>query len=420
MIPRFSPAIVSTALLLLPALAQSTSSDWPSWRGPSHNGQAAGNPPIEWSEERNVRWKVPVPGLGHATPILWGNRIYVQTAVETGGGRHDYRLVALDRATGKTAWQRTLRTAAPNEDGHHGTASYASTSGITDGEHLYAYFGSQGLYCLDLDGNPRWDVDLGNMVTRHSFGEGSSLALHGNTLLVNWDHEGDSFIAALDKRTGKELWRRVRDEVTSWATPLVIEHGGRHQVIVPASGKTRSYDLASGALIWECAGLGTNVIPMPVYADGIVYVASGHRQPAMQAIRLADAAGDITGTAAVLWSIDRDTPYVASPLLDGGRLFFVKGRNAILSCYDARTGAALFGPERLPGMEGMVYASLVGAGDRIYVSDLNGNTVVLRNGPEFEILAANKLNDGFAASPVIAGNALYLRGHQSLYCLATD
>ena len=424
--------LASTVCCLLVATVPAAS-DWPHWRGPNRNGLVDGaNPPVEWSEGKNVRWKAPIPGLGHATPVVWGERIFVQTAVmtdkvveNTGGGRRrpppnlfQYRVLALDRRTGEKIWDRTVREARPHE-GMHRTASFASPSGITDGENLYAYFGSQGLYCLDMDGNLKWEKDLGKYWSRAAFGEGASPMIHGSTLVINWDHEGDSFIVALDKASGRELWRKARNEVTSWSTPLPVDHGGRTQVIVSASRRTRSYDLKTGALIWECGGLGTNVIPTPLYENGVVYVASGHRDPAMQAIDLAGAKGDVSGSDSVLWSISRNTPYVSSPLLYGGRLFLMKGRGAILSCYNAGTGKPLFGPERLDGM-GFVYASLVGAGGRVYICDLEGTTLVVRNGPEFEVMAKNTLDEGSGASPVVVGDAIYLRGRSHLYCIAED
>ena len=425
---------LSLCLLLFLALADADQKPyWPHWRGPNGNGLVdQGDPPLEWDETRNIRWKVKIPGKGHATPLVWGDRIFVQTAVQTekavedtNSGRRSsppylfqYSVLALDRRKGQVLWERTVREAHPHE-GMHPTASFASTSGTTDGEHLYAYFGSQGLYCLDLDGNLKWEKDLGEARIRNSFGEGSSPTIYGNTLLINWDHEGDSFIVALDKLTGKELWRNERDEVTSWSTPLVVEHEGKPQVIVSASKRTRSYDLATGKLIWECAGLGTNVIPMPVHANGVVYVTSGHRNPAMQAILLDKARGDITDSDAVLWSIHQDTPYVSSPILYGDRLYFLKNRNAILSCYDAKTGEVLYGPQRLEGMK-QAYASLVGVKDRVYISGLEGTTLVIKNGSEYEVLASNKIDEPIAASPVVVDNELYLRGHEHLYCIAED
>ena len=405
-------------------LSNPTDANWPRWRGPNDNGLVEGNPPVEWSETKNIKWKVAIPGLGHATPIVWGNRIYVQTAEQTGeegllsDATYRMKLLALDRKSGETLWEKTVYEGPPAGD-MHDTNSQASTSGLTDGGHIYAYFGSYGIHCFDLDGKAKWTKDLGDMNTFMSFGEGSAPAVHGNTLIVNWDHEGDSFIVALDKRTGKELWRQIRDEGTSWSTPLVVSYGGGNQVIITATNKTRSYDLQSGKQVWECAGLGRNVIPMPIHKDGVVYVSSGYRHPAMQAIQLSKAKGDITGSDAILWSITENTPYVSSPLLTNGRLYFVKSRNSILSCYDAKTGEIIFGPERLEGM-GNIYASLVGVKNRIYISDLDGNTLVIKNGPTLETLALNALDNGIAASPVIVGDDLYIRSHRHLYRIAKD
>ena len=415
-----------TMVSLLLGLMPLSASEWPRWRGPNDNGLVEGSPPVEWSESKNIRWKVEIPGVGHATPLMRGDRIYVQAAeVATEAGLltdavYRFRLLAIDRKTGTVIWDKTLRESPPADDSHHQTATYASTSGITDGEHLYAFFGSEGLYCLDFDGNVKWEKDLGDMRTKNSFGEGTSPTIHGNTLVVNWDHEGDSFIVAMDKRTGKELWRTPREEITSWATPMVIEHNGVNQVIVPASGKTRSYDLKTGKAIWECAGLGSNVIPSAVHSDGIVYVMSGHSRPAMQAISLDKAKGDIAGTDAVLWSLRQNTPYVASPLLVGDRLYLMKGRNSILSCYNAKSGDLIYGPQRLPDGVGHVYASLTGTDDRFYVAGLDGTTMVVKNSAEYEVLAANELDQGIAASPMIVGDELYLRTYTHLYCIAEE
>jgi outer membrane protein assembly factor BamB len=306
----------------------------------------------------------------------------------------------------------------PHADGHP-DSSQASNSPVTDGERLYAYFGSRGLYCLTLKGKLKWKKDLGDMETRMSFGEGSSPALCGDTIVVNWDHEGDSFIVALDKQTGQELWKVERDEHTSWATPIIVEHDGKPQVIAAASGFTRGYDLATGKLLWQCGGLTSNVISSPVSDFGMVYVMSGHRGNNLQAIRFGGAAGDITGSEAVVWQHDKGTPYTPSPLLYGEALYFLKRNDAILSCFDAKTGRAHYTRQRLPGVKG-VFASPVGAGDRVYVVGKNGTTVALKHGPAFEVLATNLLDDTFTASPAIAGQELYLRGHRNLYCLAAQ
>lgn len=416
---------------------------WHQWRGPQASGVAPhGDPPTEWSENKNIRWKTAIPGQGHATPIVWGDTVFVTSAVETNKqielapieeprrrrgrrGRsavpssvHQFVIFAINRSDGSVRWQQTAREEVPHE-GTHQTGSWAANSPITDGEHVYAYFGSRGLYCYDMQGNLQWEKDLGDMSTRRSFGEGSSPALYGDVIVVNWDHEGDSFIVALDKRTGEELWKVDRDESTSWATPIVVEHNGPPQVIVNATNRTRGYDLATGKVLWECGGMTANTIPSPVTANGIVYVTSGFRGNALQAIRLADAKGDITGAAAIVWDYDRDTPYVPSPLLYGDMLYFLKHNRGMLSAFNASTGEAYYGPERLEGISD-VYASPVGAGDRIYISDRDGVTLVIKHGSTLEVLAENILDDGFNASPAIVGKEIFLRGNKSLYCIASD
>jgi len=288
---------------------------------------------------------------------------------------------------------------------------------VTDGERVYAFFGSQGLYALDMAGNVLWEKDLGDMTIKLSFGEGSSPALHDGRLVVNWDHEGDSFIVALDATTGDELWRQSRDEGTSWATPLIVESEGTAQVISSASNRVRSYDLGSGKQLWEVAGMTANVIPTPVFAEGLVFLTSGFRGNALLAVRLADAEGDITGGPAIAWSYDRDTPYVPSPLLYGDELYVLKSNDGILTAFDAATGEHLYGM-RLEGVPN-VYASPIGAAGRIYVAGREGAVAVVKAGPEFELLAVNELEDGFDASPVAVDGELYLRG-QHLYRISTD
>jgi len=417
--------------------------NWPRWRGPAESGVAPhGNPPIEWSETKNVRWKVALPGEGSASPIVWGDRVFVTTAVDTGKpaasaaspapdpasgaaparppGRsteNEWRFVvmALRRSDGGVIWERTARTETPHE-GTHETGSYAANSAVTDGERLYAYFGSRGLYAYDLDGNLEWERDLGDMTTRYSFGEGSSPALHGDSLVVIWDNEQESFIVALDKRTGEERWRSAREEDTSWTTPLIIEEGGRAQVVTSATGQVRSYDLATGELLWHTKGMTLNAIPSPVYADGIVYLMSGFRGNALKAIRLADARGDIAAGNALVWEHGADTPYVPSPLLYDGILYFLKSNNGILSAFDAKTGASHYGPERIEPLTN-IYSSPVGAAGRVYVTDRRGATLVIKAGPKLEVLATNQLDDAIDASAAIVGGEIYLRG-KNLYCIA--
>ena len=290
---------------------------------------------------------------------------------------------------------------------------------MTDGEVLCAFFGSRGLYCLDMNGEPLWNRDFGDMDVFMGFGEGASPALHDDTIVVNWDHQGQSFITALDKRTGRERWRMDRDERTSWSTPLIVEHDGRVQVVTSATSRVRSYDLDTGALLWDGEGVTLNAIPSPVAADGLVYLLSGFRGNQLYAVRLDTARGDITGSDAIVWSLDRDTPYVPSPLLHDGILYFLKSNRGILSAYNARTGARHYGPERLPGIRS-VYASPVAAGGRLYIPSRDGTTLVIAAGPRLEVLATNTLEDGFDASPAVVDGEIYLRGQQYLYCIVAN
>ncbi len=406
---------------------------WPAWRGPHRTGSApGGNPPVEWSEEKNVRWKKAVPGLGLSSPIVWGERLFLTTAVPTGERvenpapvRGDgvvpdevlsYEVHALDRGDGATLWTRSVLREAPHE-GHHPDGTWASGSPVTDGEVLIAFFGSRGLYAFDLDGKELWNRDFGDMRTRLGFGEGSSPALHGDRVFVIWDHEDDSFIVALDKNSGKEIWRRDRDEMSAWTTPLVVEHGGRTQVITSATNRVRAYDAETGEPIWDTSGMTLNAIPSPVYADGVVYLTSGFRGSKMMAVRLDGAAGDITGTDQVVWSVDRDTPYVPSPLLHDGVIYFTKVNRGILSAYDAVTGEPLYANQRLGAVRN-IYASPVAVGDRVYFASRDGEFLVAKAGPTFEVLAESELDDRFDASPAIVGDEIYLRGRSNLYCIA--
>lgn len=407
---------------------------WPQWRGPLMTGLAPhATPPVEWSETKNVRFKVALPGPGHATPVVWGNRIYLLAAAETereaptGSAAprdekatrvHRFVVLAFDRNTGETIWETTVREELPHEAGH-ATASFASASPVTDGEHVWASFGSRGLYCLDRDGKVVWNKDLGEMHTRNEFGEGASPALHGDTLVVNWDHEGDSFVVALDKRSGEERWRAARDEPTSWATPVFVEDGGRTLVVVSATNRVRAYDLKTGAEVWQFGGLGVNVIPTPVVGSGTLFVMSGYRDPQGIAFRYPGAKGDMTGSDAVAWKSDRNLSYVPSPLLDDGKLYFVKRFSGVLSCVDLQTGRVLYEEQRVEGLSN-VYGSPAAAAGRAYLIDRDGAAAVFKTGAEFELLASNKLDDAFDASPVIVGDHLYLRGHRWLYAIAED
>lgn len=413
--------------------------NWPQWRGPLATGVApGGEPPVEWSETKNVRWKMALPGKGHSTPIVWADQIFLTTAIPFGNEvkprlpsrpgahdnfasthQHEYVVLTVSRATGKILWQKSLHKDLPHEPGHM-TASLASNSPATDGEHVFASFGSRGIYCLDTSGKLLWKKDLGEMHTKHGHGEGISPVLHGETLVVNWDHEEKSFVVALDKRTGEQRWRKARAEDTSWATPIVVEHQGKAQVIVPGTNRVRGYDLATGDVIWECGGLSSNIVASPVATGGFVYTGSSYDTRNLLAIRLDGAKGDITGTDQVVWSTRRGCPYVPSPLLYGDSLYTLQHYHGIVSRLDVKTGESQGGPFRLDTIDS-VYASPVGAAGRVYITSLDGVTQVMSHGDDPpKPLATNQLNDRISASAAIVGKEMFLRGEKYLYCLAEE
>lgn len=442
--------ILLATLMAASTWAASSEDYWPTWRGPNGTGAAVtGNPPITWSESENVKWKVAIPGHGQSSPVIWADKIFFLTAIDTGqpgsadaqpdppaspqagrrggrggfgGGRgpttiHQFDVICLDRATGKTLWQKTAAEVVPHE-GHQQTGSFASYSPITDGKLIWASFGSRGLHCYDLDGNLKWSKPLIRMRTRMGFGEGSSPCLAGDAIVVVCDHEDQSAIFAFNKETGELFWRKDRDEGTGWSTPVAAEVNGKVQVITSATDLIRSYDAKTGELIWQCAGMTANAIPTPVAAFGKVYCISGFRGSALMAIELGRT-GDLTGTDAIAWQMSDGTPYVPSPVLMGERLFFCgSGSNqGLVSCYHARTGQALFSKERLEGVRS-IYGSFVGVADRVYIPGRDGAVAVIKNADTFEVLATNKLDDGFDATPAIVGNELYLRGNEHFYCIA--
>jgi outer membrane protein assembly factor BamB len=389
-------------------------------------------PPVKWDTTTNVRWKVEVPGEGSASPIVWQDRIFIATAIPTDRTPEQpveqnpanrtqspnvyfqFVVICFDRASGQELWRHVATEAVPHE-GHHPTNTYASGSPTTDGERLFVSFGSRGLYCYDLDGKLLWHRSFGTMHTRLGWGEAVTPVLHENLLIVNWDQESDSFIAALDAISGEVAWKVDRDEATTWTTPLIVPHDGRTQVIVNGKNRVRSYDLTDGELIWECGGQTVNPIPSPTTADGVVYCVSGYRGSAAYAIPLS-ATGDITDSPTILWSHRRSTPYVPSPLVYGDQIYFTQSNEGILTSLDRHDGSVVFGPERLPDVDS-IYASPVAAEGRIYIVSRDGTTLVLEHGSELKVLATNRLDDPIDASPALVDNQLFLRSAGHLYCI---
>ena len=412
---------------------------WPQWRGPFFNGMARGDAPTVWSDTKNIKWKAEIPGRGFSTPVMWGDRIFLTTAIPSGkaatepapapaegrragGGsgplvEHKFEVLCLDRNTGKILWQRTAKVATPHEGYHRAYGSFASNSPITDGRYVYAFFGSRGLFVYDFTGKLIWEKDFGvQMKMRLAFGEGAAPLLLKDQLFLVFDHEAGSFMVAIDKRNGKELWRSQRDEPSSWSTPLAIEHNGRIEIVVPATNKVRSYDPRNGKVLWESAGLGSNVIPVPVHHNGLVLVMSGHRDPKLMAIKLGKD-GDITGSDAIAWSHTRGLAYTTSPVLYDNKLYVVTD-NGMVSAFNATTGEPFYSQTRLPKGYNLK-ASPVGANGKLYVATEDGDVVVLKMGEKFEVLSVNTLEDQvFIATPVIADGEIYLRGQNTLFCIS--
>jgi outer membrane protein assembly factor BamB len=431
---------------------------------------AHADPPTTWAEDKNVKWKVKIPGRGTASPVVWGDSIFIQTAIAAAGGESEaaspapptgqrggpggpggpggrrggrggggggggfgagpkptspykFVLLCLDRKTGQTRWERVVREEIPHE-GHHQDHGFSSYSAVTDGQLVFAYFGSRGLHCLDMDGNAKWSKDLGKMETRNGFGEGSSPALHEDTIVINWDQDGsgEDFIVAFDKNSGEQRWRQPRDESQTWSTPLVVRHDGQAQVITTATGKVRSYDLKTGKQVWESPGLTANTIPSPVANEDMVFATAGFRGSALYAIKLGGS-GDLTGTDSIAWTGKRVARrYVPSPLLYGNRLYMFSGNNGVLSCFDTKTGKPIVEQQRIDDLEG-VYASPVGAAGHVYLVGRNGATVVIKHldqTDKIEPIATNELKDRFDASPALVGKELFLRGQESLYCISEE
>lgn len=330
---------------------------------------------------------------------------------------HSFDVICVDRHTGQTIWRRTATTAAPHEGFHRTYGSYASYSPISDGEDLYVSFGSYGIFSYDLDGNLRWKLDPGvRLETRNQFGEGCAPALWGDSLVQVLDQEGQSQILVLNKKTGEIIWRKDRDEPTTWAMPLITEVGGRVEVITTGTNRVRSYDLAQGNIIWECAGLGSNPIPCPIRYKDTVLVMSGHRSPNLMAIQLGRE-GDLTGTDAILWSTTDGTAYTCSPILAGDEFYVLTDRGE-LSCFDAGTGVAHYRRERLPrGTQ--VKSSPIAADGRLYIADEGGRVHLVKMGPAFEVIATNVLTDQFfVSSPIAVDGDLYLRSRDRVYCIS--
>jgi len=397
--------------------------NWGHWRGPTGNGIALNaTPPTEWNATKNVKWKVEISGKGSGSPVIWNDSVFVTTAVPTGeaNGRLPnlaFKLHCYNKSTGKLLWEQTAIVATPHED-THSTNGFASASPCTDGQHVYAHFGSRGLYCYSMDGKLVWKRnDFGSMQTRNTFGEGSSPTIEGGKIIVPWDHDGPSALYALNKLTGETIWKTSRDEPTCWATPLIAEYAGKKQIVMNGQTYARAYDLETGVELWRCSGQTERPVASAVATNDLAFVGSGHRGAYLGAFRM-NGKGDLKGTDKVAWSIERDTPDIGSPILSSGRIYFYKGKSGQLSCVDAATGKPYYMASRIPGVES-TYASPVAAGGYVFLTARNGTTTVIADDNELKIISTNALGEPVDATPAPVGNELFLRGEKHLFCIAS-
>lgn len=453
------------------ATCQAQQAVWHHWRGPNQNGAVdVGNPPTEWGLDKNIVWKAPIPGNGSSTPIVTEDQVIIMTAVKEGaaaesnqsadqqqesdrrqrqgaeegqrrrgqggqggggrerGGRggfgrgdaptenYQFFVISFDRATGAQKWKTMVAEEVPHE-GTHVTGNFAPSSPITDGKFIYVDYGSRGIFCLDMEGNVKWEQQLGKMQIRYSFGEGASAALAGDRLIVPWDHEGDSFIAALSTDSGEVLWKVDREEATTWATPLVVEHKGVTQVI--ASGtRVRSYNAQDGSLIWECGGQVGNPVPTPILNGDHVICMTGYRGNAIASISL-DSEGDVTDTPMVSWTNNDAAPYVPSAVMYGGQLYLNQTNDGIVTSLNADSGEVIIPRQRLRGLS-TLYSSPVAVNGHVYFTGRDGVTVVFKHGADLEIVATNSLEETVDSSLAIVGDQIFIRGENHLFCIGNS
>lgn len=378
---------------------------WPRWRGPSGQGLAEGaGYPDKWSDTENVLWKVPVPGRGNSSPIVWKDRIFLTTA--HGGTRRT--ILCFNRADGKLLWE----TAAPQPatvERHYPKNSHASATPVTDGERVYALFGNAGLLAVDFNGKQVWHYSFGSTSNYH--GPGGSPLLYKNLVIFYQDQRSDSFLAAIDARTGKEVWKTARQEGVGWGTPVAIHTGSRDEIVVNGQYAVRAYDPANGKELWSAQGPTMEVIPTPAVGHGLVFCPSGRAGPTL-AIR-PGGSGDVTSSH-VSWQTPRGSPFIPSPVLVGEYLYLLNDMTSIATCLEARTGKTVWqgrlGEARREGFS----SSPLAADGKVFFTNDDGETFVVAAGPEFKLLHVNRISENILATPALVDGKWYIRTTASL------
>jgi len=413
---------------------------WPQWRGPSGQGTTTEkNLPSEWGAGTNIKWKTSIPGRGHSSPIVWGNKIFLTTAIEgevvpgakavkhmdgdkeyvhpdSVGADHkqQFKVVCIDRVSGKILWQQTAFEGTPYDDRHR-KSSFASSTPTTDGKMVYAFFGTEGLYAFDMNGKLKWKVDLGKLATV-GMGTGTSPVLFGNVVIVQCDEENGtaSFIVGIDKETGKEVWRTPRKVQMSWSTPLLVRTTKRAELIASGSEFVISYDPATGKELWSHKGVESNAVPSPVANDSMVFISAGFPAKIAMAIPLGGS-GDLAEN--ITWRYAKGTAYVPSPILYGDYLYLTSDRG-VLTCLDAKTGEVKYEGGRVP-VPATFTASPIAFDGKILLTSEDGDTFVVKAGPKHEVVGTNSVGEPVYASPAIAEGNIFIRGERNLYCIGS-
>jgi outer membrane protein assembly factor BamB len=425
------------------SLALAYGENWPGWRGPGSLGISAEKGiPVQWDISKNAKWKVEVPGLGHSSPIVWGNRVFVTTAVSSDPGSDNWqkgffsderkpdsaeiswKVLCFDRDTGKLLWEQTAIRAKPS-NARHTKNSYASQTPATDGAHVYAFFGDQGMYCYDFKGKLIWSRNLGTFTMRSGWGVASSPVLYKNLVIQTCDQEkGGSFIVALDKKAGTPVWKTERDELSSWSTPYLYLEGSHPELIINATRAIRSYDPGSGKLLWECRGPATSItVPTATSAHGLIFVSSGFIRDEVRPITAfrPGASGDITlkegetRSEAIAWRQPVAAPYIPSPTAYGDYIFVLLDQGFI-ACYEARTGREVYGRRRID--VGPIFsASPVVVDGKLYCLSEDGDVFVINAGADYQLLAKSSIGESVMASPAVSGGKMFVRTIKHLYCI---
>jgi outer membrane protein assembly factor BamB len=432
--------VLLCSLLLLAGLAiaqtPNATANWPQFRGPNGNAVASEtNLPTEWSATENIVWKTAIAGRGHSSPVIWGNRIFLTSDLEgevipnqkaiahvrndkpwihpdstSGDKRHTLKVICLDRDSGKVLWERVAHEGAVLDDRHRKN-TYASGTPVTDGRYVYAFFEAEGVYCYDLNGKLIWKSALGK-ISKVGMGPGTSPVLYENLLYLQCDNEDGgpqlSFLVALDKRTGKEVWRAVRDHRKTHSTPAIVRAGNRMELIASGWETVVAYDPLTGKELWQCEGVKGYAIPSIVSGHDMVFPSSGYPNKRVLGIKLGEA-------GKVVWSYDKGTAYVASPILYGEYLYLISDKG-ILTCLDAKTGAIKYEGGRVPTPESFSASPLAFDGKLLLLSE-DGDGFLIKAGPVHEVLKVNALDEPIYASPAVANGRLFIRGDKHLYCI---